>query len=132
MFREQLLQLAIRFPRIILDIDEQEKTTRGRVHTTAVLPNSVVERRQIKRLQRSLGLERVAIMSDQELTLDQEHIGLDAAEAVVQRVEKRMTVQVIVMRMRVGQLRDNLRRTAYHVAGESANQQYCGSPTYLD
>ena len=46
-------------------------------------------------------------MADKQLAIHEKNIGFDAGEAVVERIQERTVVQIIIVRMRQGQGRDN-------------------------
>ena len=48
-------------------------------------------------------MDFIAVMSDEELTVHEINIGFDAAESMIERIQERARVLIIIMRMGAGQ-----------------------------
>ncbi len=70
---------------------------RFRINVAAVLRDAIGERRQVERFQRAVGPQLQTVVADKELAGDREHVGLDTRETVVERVEERARVLVVVV-----------------------------------
>lgn len=57
---------------------------------------------EVKGLKGAAGLNFVAVMSDEELTVDEVNIGFDAAESMIEGVEEWAIMFVIIMGMGAG------------------------------
>jgi len=79
-----------------LDVDvEAESALVPAVDGAAVLADDLGQRREVVALEGALGVGRV--VTDEQLTGDEPHVGLDARESVRERVEQRTRVLVVVV-----------------------------------
>ena len=65
----------------------------------AVGADAFAERVEVQGLERALGLQVLAVMGDEQLAVHEVDVGLDRAESVVQGVEQRTLVRVVVVRV---------------------------------
>ena len=88
----------------------------------AVLLHALAQRVEVERLQRPLRFHLVAVMGDEQAAINEMNIGLDAAKAVVQGVEQRAFVLIVIMGMGVNQRRrfGSPARSAHHEKHEPA------------
>ncbi len=83
-----------------LQVDQQlERAAVAAVHRAAVGADAGGERIQVQRLQGAGGVEVLGVVGDQQLSADEVDVRLDAAEAVVEGVEQRAGVLVVVVRV---------------------------------
>jgi hypothetical protein len=94
---EQRLQRRISALRLGLEIDEQRKLGTIGIDAAAISARSVAERFKIKSFQGALGSGLHSIVSDEELTVDQVNVRFDATKAVVEGVQKRARMFVVVV-----------------------------------
>jgi len=116
---QQRLQLRIHRRTVGLDVDQQRElharcdrrqrlSQRGLgaefgIDVTAVGLEAVAERIEVERLQGALRFYIAPVVRDEEFSVHQVHIGLDAAKALIQGIEQRAFMLVIVVRMGAGQ-----------------------------
>lgn len=97
-------QLAVEFEvggrALGLDVDEElERCAVTPVHGAVVGPDAGCQRFQVERREGALRVEVDRVMGDEELTFDEVDVRLDAGEAVVEGVEERPGVLVVVVRV---------------------------------
>ena len=73
------------------------------------IADTLGQRFQIQGLQRALGLQVLAVMGHPQLAFHQIHVGLDAAESMIESLQQRPLLLVIVVGMSLNQ-RSHLRR----------------------
>ena len=91
---------------VSLDIDQESQLRSIGIDTAAVLPDPFAQRIEVKRLKRSTGFRVTPLVRDEQLAIDQPDIDFDAAKSLVQSVEERAIVEVVVVRVGTGQRND--------------------------
>jgi hypothetical protein len=92
--------------RIAFDVDEEMESDARGVDAPAALTDSFEQGFEVERFERSFRAELRSVVGYQELILDEEDIGLDAAEAVVERIQERSFLEVIIVGMGLWQRDD--------------------------
>src|SRR5207249_687206 len=84
-------------------VDEEVEIRSAGIHRAMELLDALAQWLQVQSFEGALRINFVWIMRHQELAIYEVNIRFDAAEAVVERIEERSRVLVIIMCMRVRQ-----------------------------
>jgi hypothetical protein len=112
----------IRVRRVGLHIYEQGEPWPARENLSAILFHKLGQRIEVERLQRPLGPDVLSIMRDEELSIHQPDVRLDAAKPLFQRVEQRAWVKIVIVRVRLAKWFCFLRSCAGRHRRERANE----------
>ena len=107
------------------DIDEENGRRAFRKDAAVVFEGALAEGIEIEFLKGALGAEVLAIMSDQELAVDEVNVRFDAAESLIQSIGERVRVFVIVVGVGAEE-RDRLRRRSAGIGGSCKQRQNQG------
>src|SRR6476660_6322079 len=95
------------------------------IDASAMRLNPLAQRVEIKSFQRSPGPQVFAIVTNQQTLGRQPDVGLHAAKAVVERIQKRSRVLVVIVRMGLMQ-----RLGRFLCAGERCSNQNADQQSY--
>jgi hypothetical protein len=107
MVAERAVDLGVGGLRLTLDVDQKLKgASPAGVDGAVVRGDPARQRLEVERLQGPVGLDLRQVVRDQELAADQPDVGLDAGETVVECIEERSLVLVVVVRVGLRQRPD--------------------------
>jgi len=96
---EYRTQCPVRRSRVRFDVDEEIERMFARINPAVVRPHMISQRIQVQRLKRSVRVEILFVVADQEGSINQIDIDFKADEPKGQSVPQRRLAQVIVVRM---------------------------------
>jgi hypothetical protein len=100
---EQIPQGLIGSGGIGFDVDQENELRGVEMDAASMRLGALTEGTEVKGLECSIGGGLVPIVGDEQLAIDQVNIGLDARESVIESVEERTRMFVIVMGMSLWQ-----------------------------
>ena len=99
----------------------------SRINAAPVFLHAFPQGFEIQLFQRALRLDLAAHVRDQQLAIDQINIGFDTTEAMIERVQQRTLVLIVVMRVNASErpgrvLRENGQASKPKAAQQAWNQ----------
>ena len=87
--------------RQVLELLQHDLRSAG-INPAAVLLHALAQGIEIQLLKRAFGLDLAALMGDEELSLDEINVRLDAAKTMIERIEQWPFVLVIIVGVEAG------------------------------
>ncbi len=88
-----------------------------------MLSDAVAKRFEVQSLERAVGPQFAPSVRDQQLAVDEEDVGFDAGEAVIERIEQRPLVKIVVVSVGLCERRDVSRAGRRRNRNEEGNKQ---------